>query len=145
MSTHVLRFALVIALLGSGCRKKIEIVPDEAKHVTRTDSTEDTEGAPVKKREYQFYLNGSQFVCEGREFETEEAASNAAKVSIAQRPAERLQTDKAIYAVSGRSVWLKSSRELVWCMLATGKAEETEAAMAPVRVLFKKKYQQIAG
>ncbi|AFM12612.1 hypothetical protein [Turneriella parva] len=145
MSRKVLVASLAAALIAASCRKKIEILPEEAKQVTRTDSTEKVDDMQVKKREYQFYLHGRQFVCEGRTFESEEHASRAAKTSIAERPAERLATETAIYAASGRSVWLKTRRELVWCMLASGKADEIEAALGPLRQLFKQKFQQDAG
>ena len=145
MFRRALLFSLLAPLLVIGCRKKIEIVPDDAKQVTRTDSTESSGDAQVKKREYQFYLQDKQFVCEGRAFETDEQASQAAKISIAERPAERLTAGSAIYAASSRSVWLKTRRELVWCMLASGKGDEVESSVEPVRRLFKQKFQQNAN
>lgn len=142
MSRRFLFFLLVAALLVSGCRKKTELVPDDAKQVMRTDSVEGDGEARVKKREYGFYLGGHQFICEGREFETEEAAASAAKISIAERPTERLTNESATFAVSGRSVWLKTRRDIIWCMLASGKTDEIERAAEPVRRLFKQKFQQ---
>jgi len=133
------------ALLVSGCRRKTELVPDDAKQVIRTDSVEGDGEARVKKREYGFHLGGHQFICEARDFETEDAATSAAKISIAERPAERLASESATFAVSGRSVWLKTRREIIWCMLASGKTEEIDRAADPVRKLFKQKFQQITN
>jgi len=144
---RLLFFSLAAVLMALGCRRKTEILPEGAKQVMRSDSTETTDDMQVKKREYQFFLQGKQFVCEGREFATDEQAARAAKGSIAERPSERLDTEAATYAASGRSVWLKTRRELVWCMLASGKSEaaNSDAALAVVQAQFKQKFKQITN
>ena len=139
----ILAFAIV---LFAACKKKHEILPDDAKQVSRSDKTE-TDG--VSLREYQFTVKDKsgvpqKFVCEAREFSNNESAALAAKKSIAERPQEELKSQSAHFALSGRSVWLRAKEKLVWCMLATGRADELPVAMESIRALFMRHYREAA-
>ncbi len=135
---------LIMVLMALGCKRKFEILPADAKQVTRSDKTESAgEGqADVALREYKFTHKDQIFLCESREFENSTAALNAAKKTIAERPQEEQKTDKAHFALSGRSLWLRADKQLVWCMLSSGKGDI--AAMQPVKELFLKKFREVS-
>jgi hypothetical protein len=136
--------ALTLTLLALGCKRKFEILPADAKQVTRSDKTENAgEGeADVALREYKFTHNNQVFLCESREFISSTAALQAAKKTIAERPQEEQKTDKAHFALSGRSVWLRADKQLVWCMLSSSKGDV--AAMHSVKEVFLKKFREVS-
>ncbi len=135
---------LLLGVAATACRKKLELVPDNAKDVSRSDSTESVGDTQVKKREYKFTLAGRVYLCESRIFGSSEQATIAGRASIAERPSEQLVSEKSTFAVSGRSVWLKTGDQIVWCMLASGKADELEAAMTPLKSLFRQKFHELS-
>jgi hypothetical protein len=137
---NALLFALFVV---SACRKKLELLPDDAKQVFRTDSTEMVGDTQIKKREYKFTIANRVYLCESRAFADSEIAAAAARTSVAERPTEKLTSPNSVFAVSGRSVWLKTGEQLVWCMFAGGKAEDVDAAMLPLTDLFRKKFQEV--
>lgn len=144
MSIRFVILLLLSCLVTSACRKKLELLPEGAKQVFRTDSTETVGETQVKKREYKFTLAGQVYLCESRTFADSETATAAARASIAERPTEQLTSTNAAFAASGRSVWLKTSDQIVWCMFAGGKANDVEAAMVPLKNLFRLKFQEVS-
>jgi hypothetical protein len=133
-----------VGLLSAACKKKFEILPDEAKQVSRSDKTETGEEGQgdISLREYKFSLKEQTFLCESRNYPDSATALAAAKKNIAERPQEELKSEKAQFALSGRSVWLRADKQLVWCMLSSGKGENVAMAMQPVRNLFVQKYKE---
>jgi len=132
------RAAAALLLIGIvACKKKIELIPDGARQVTRSDESD----GDVSLRRYNFSLAGSDFVCESRAFAEAGAAVQAAQKAIAERPQEELKSDQAHFARSGRSLWLRQDRQVVWCMLASGKKEAIDENLKPVRDLFVRRYQ----
>jgi len=137
-----LRFALPVlaaVFFTVACKKKFEIIPEGAKQVSREDKAE----ADVSLREYKFTLNNEIFLCESRDFPEAAKATEAARKAIAERPQEEQKTGNAHFALSGRSIWLRTGKQLVWCMLTTSGGERIGAAMLPVRELFLKKFKEV--
>lgn len=136
-----LSFAILAAagLLTVACKRKFEIIPEGAKQVSREDKTE----ADVSLREYKFALGAEIFLCESRDFPDAVKAAEAARKAIAERPQEEQKTERAHFALSGRSIWLRAEKQLVWCMLTTSGSDRVGAAMLPVRELFLKKFKEV--
>ena len=143
-------------VLGAGilcfflsCQRKLELVPAGAKNVSRNDSTTEvtTEDRTyqVKLREYRFYLpgekSGQDFVCVSREFSDTSAALAAARKSIAERPEEELKSERAHFAQSGRSLWLRIDKGLLWCMYAGTPAQGSPAPVTQLKDLFIAKFR----
>jgi hypothetical protein len=130
--------ATLLLITIVACKRKTELIPEGARQVTRTDERE----GDVSLRRYNFSLDGADFVCESRTFADAEAALVAAKKSIAERPLEEMKSTDAYFARSGRSLWLRQGRQIVWCMLASGKKEAVDQNLKPVRDLFMRRYQE---
>lgn len=137
-----MRFAFTVwaaVFLAVACKKKFEIIPDGAKQVSREDKTE----ADASLREYKFTLNNEVFLCESRDFPDSLRATEAGRKAIPERPQEEQKNEKAHFALSGRSLWLRTDKQLVWCMLTTSGGDRVAAAIAPVRELFLKKFKEV--
>jgi hypothetical protein len=138
-----------IVMMGA-CRRKLEILPPGAKNVIRTDTTEDpkteADNYTVKLREYRFTLPAAgptqNFVCESREFPDAAAALNAAKKSIAERPDEELKSERAHFALSGRSLWLRVDRSLLWCMYAGPQGQNSLSPVMKLKESFISKFRE---
>ena len=132
------RWFLILITLAA-CKRKLELLPPDAKNIARADSHEGEKG-DVILREYKFTSPGAdrkshQFLCESREYDSAEAAARDAKKKIAERPQEKIGKGGGLFALSGNSLWLSREKSLVWCMLAE-KSENPAQAIEPVRKLF---------
>lgn len=147
MRTIRFNIALLALVVTVSCRKKIEIFPDSARQVSRSDKTEATEAGDVVVREYKFVIADVRnaphtFVCESRSFPNIELAKISAKKAIAERPQLQQRSAGSHFAQSGRSVWLWAKQDLVWCMLTTAVVKDIGAVMEPVVVRFRRKYEE---
>lgn len=132
------------------CQRKLELLPAGAKNISRSDTNEEinTESgtSPVKLREYRFTVAGPKpgqnFVCESREFTAPEYAIKAARKSIAERPEEELKSERAHFALSGRSLWLRIDKSLLWCMYAGPQPQNTPSPVAVLKESFISKFRE---
>ncbi|MBL8034033.1 MAG: hypothetical protein JNJ69_10045 [Leptospiraceae bacterium] len=129
------------ALVILQCNRRAEILPDGAKQVARSDSTENNGSREIKLREYRFSSSGHSFICEARSYANATLAEQAAAKAIAERPAEQRKSARAHFAASGRSVWLQAGNNLTWCMLSSAGKVDLPKAMEPVLLSFKKLYE----
>lgn len=120
------------------CKRKYEVLPKGAQGVQRKDSQETAEGSKQKiiRRDYQFNVGKSTFLCESREFENATAAKEASKQKIAERPEEAISLGEGIYAQSGRSLWMRKENRFVWCMLVSNTHYNLVDAILPLRTAF---------
>lgn len=143
---------LVATMLTAACYRKLELLPIGAKNITRSDSSEEMKSEDgvylVKLREYRFALSGEKtgqnFVCESREFADETTAIKAARKSIAERPEEELKSERAHFALSGRSLWLRIERNLLWCMYAGPQLHNSPSPMSALKDSFIAKFREAA-
>lgn len=140
---------LVATMVAGACNRKLELLPPGARNITRTDSVEELKSEEaaqvVKMREYRFASPGSKsgndFVCESREFADAGIALNAAKKSIAERPEEELKSERAHFARSGRSLWLRIDRHLLWCMYTGSQVGQSNTAVSELTESFRAKFR----
>lgn len=143
---------LVATLIAGACQRKLELLPPGAKNITRSDSSEEIKSEDgiyqVKLREYRFTpaggKTGQDFVCESREFADAIYAVKAARKSIAERPEEELKSERAHFALSGRSLWLRIDRNLLWCMYSGPQPQNSASPLAALKESFIAKFREAA-
>lgn len=143
---------LVATMITGACQRKLELLPAGARNITRSDSHEEIESEDgihqVKLREYRFTIpgakSGQNFVCESREFPHLADAIKAARKSFAERPEEELKSDRAHFALSGRSLWLRIDRSLLWCMYAGPEVQNSPSPLSALKESFLAKFREAA-
>lgn len=131
---------LLFLVLAQSCSRKAEILPQDARHVTRSDSVVNSGGSSYELRSYTFQLQlpegKASFVCETKKFVSEADALAAALKSIAERSDEQQKKNSAWYARAGLSQWLLTGRTLTWCMYASRGSVLGDAALSKLRKEF---------
>ena len=137
---------ILLLLLVVACSRKVEILPEGAARVTRSDSLVENGNQSYELRSYTFQLKVSEgeasFVCEAKKFTGAAEALEAAEKSIAQRPDEQQKNSSAWYARAGLSQWLLTGRTLTWCMQSAGGSASREVVQAKLREAFLRNFSK---